>query len=190
MINEISITFHSYISFIKMRTNWYNNQMKTPILEEFKLKSIDKAEIEINVKHYKVGHQPLYIDASRLERDRLINLLGLLSNVFEEENLSPKFPYPFYIITDLEDIWTRFPILRSLEDLPDYFQFEATRPTTKEQKILDFIDISASNIRNEDVQLCLDEFGRTISSQRILKSLAKEGHKLEKVLKILEESKD
>ena len=161
--------------------------MKTPILEEFKLKSIDKVEIKANLKHYRVGHKPVYLDASRLKRDRLIKLLGLLSNVMEEENLSPKFPYPFYIISDIEDIWTKFPIFKSIEELPSYYQFEATRPTTKEQKILDFIDISASNIRNEDVQLCLDEFSRTISSQRIIKSLAKEGSKLEKILKILEE---
>ncbi|MFG1492089.1 hypothetical protein ACRXCV_11730 [Halobacteriovorax sp. GFR7] len=161
--------------------------MKTPILEEFKLKAIDKEEIKLAMKTYRVGHQPLYLDASKLQRDRLIKLLGLLSNVLEEENLSPKFPYPFYIISDIEDIWTRFPIFKSLEDLPKYYQFEAARPTNKEQKILDFIDISASNIRNEDVQLCLDEFGRTISSQRIIKALAKEGSKLEKIISIMED---
>lgn len=170
-----------------MASNCYNIKMKTPILEEFKLKAIDKVEIKANVKHYRVGHQPVYLDASRLDRNRLIKLLGLLSNVLEEENLSPKFPYPFYIISEIEDVWTKFPIFKSIEDLPKYYQFEPTRPTTKEQKILDFIDISASNIRNEDVQLCLDEFTRTISSQRIIKSLAKEANKLEKVLKILDE---
>ncbi len=163
--------------------------MKTPILEEFKLKSIDKEEIQAAIKSFRVGHQPLFLDASKLERDRLIKLLGLLSNCLEEQNLSPKFPYPFYVISEIEDIWTGFPVFKTLEDLPTYYQFEATRPTNKEQKVLDFIDISASNIRNEDVQLCLDEFGRTISSQRIIKALSKEGHKLEKILKILEAEK-
>lgn len=173
-------------SFIFFDSSCYNMKMKTPILEEFKLKSIDKDEIIEAVKKYRVGHQPLYLDASKLQRERLVKLLGLLSNVLEEMNLSPKFPYPFYIISDIEDIWSSFPIFKSLKALPTYFQFEATRPTNKEQKVLDFIDIAASNIRNEDVQLCLDEFGRTISSQRIIKALAKEGNKLEKVLAILE----
>ncbi|EQC46113.1 hypothetical protein [Bacteriovorax sp. Seq25_V] len=159
--------------------------MKIPILEEIKITTLDMSELRALFTKFKVGNTPCYTDLSNLSAERLIEVTTVLELVLNDMNISPKFPYPYYLITPHLEVNTFFPLLKSVERIPNYFKIESKRVTNKEQKILDKIEVICSQIQNQEVQSRLEEYRMSILPQRFIKSLAKEGMFLEKVLKQL-----
>ncbi len=159
--------------------------MKIPILEEIKISTLEMSELRALFSKFKVGNNPCYTDLTNLSADRLLEVTTVLELVLNEMNISPKFPYPYYLITPHLDINTFFPLLRSFESIPNYFKIEGKRVTNKEQKILDKIEVICSQIQNQEVQARLEEYRMSILPQKFIKALAKEGMYLEKVLKQL-----
>ncbi|EQC50784.1 hypothetical protein [Bacteriovorax sp. DB6_IX] len=161
--------------------------MKVPTLEEIKLTSAEMSEIKNLLIKSKVGLAPKYTDLSHLGRERLNEILTILEIVFKDINIHPKFPYPFYIINGNTDVSSFFPVVKGFEDIPEYFQVEVKRVTNKEQKLLDKIEVICSQVHNENIENRLHEYKMNILPQKFIKSLAKEGLFLEKVLENLSE---
>lgn len=159
--------------------------MKVPTLEEIKLSNLDLSNVKATFIKAKVGCNPCYLDLSHLSSSRVEEIMPILELVLRELNISPKFPYPFYIISKSDNINTLFPVLESIEAIPSYFKVDAKRITNKEIKILEKIEIIRSQILNEEVQKRLEEYQMTVFPQKIIKSLAKEALFLEKVQKMI-----
>lgn len=164
----------------------YNkNEMKLPTLEEIKLTNLDITNVKAVFVRSKVGSTPCYLDLSNLTTQRVLEIIPILELVLRDMNLSPRFPYPFYLVTKSEKINSTFPIVESFENIPAYFKVDAKRITNKEIKMLEKIEIIRSQILNEEVQKRLEEYQTTIFPQKIIKSLAKEALFLEKIQKLL-----
>ena len=120
--------------------------------------------------------------------ERLEEVLTVIEMILDELNISPIFPYPFYIITPHETNLTSFPTIKSEKELPSFFKLENHRVTIKEQKLLDKIEVVCSQIKNENVKKRLDDYKMNVLPQKLIKSLAKEGQFLEKVLDELDKN--
>lgn len=164
--------------------------MKLPTLEEIKLSNLDISNVKSVFVRSKVGSTPCYLDLSNLTTERALEIVPILELVLRDMNLSPRFPYPFYLISKSDKINSTFPVVESFESIPSYFKVDAKRITNKELKILEKIEIIRSQILNEEVQKRLEEYQMTIFPQKIIKSLAKEALFLEKIQKLLNKKED
>ena len=160
--------------------------MKMPNLEEVVITTTDHDDLVDLMKKSKVGITPVYSDLSQLGLERLLEVLNILEDVLYELNVSPQFPYPFYIITKFDGFKTIFPIVSSAKYLPRYYINPGQRVTNKEQRILDKIDILCSQIKNQNIQQRLEEYKVSIMSQKFIKHLAKESAFLERILNKLD----
>lgn len=164
--------------------------MKLPTLEEIKLSNLDISNVKSVFIRSKVGSTPCYLDLSNLTTERALEIVPILELVLRDMNLSPRFPYPFYLISKTDKINSTFPVVESFESIPAYFKVDAKRITNKELKLLEKIEIIRSQILNEEVQKRLEEYQMTIFPQKIIKSLAKEALFLEKIQKLLNRKED
>lgn len=163
--------------------------MRLPKLEEIKLSTIENSELRTLLIKNKVGSTPVYTDLSHLSKERLIDVITTLDFVMSELNIHPRFPYPYYILSEHIDIDSNFPILKDIDEISAYFKKETSRTTSKEQKIVDKIEVICSQINNENIYQRLEDYQTNILPQKMIKLLAKEALFLEKVLKNLKDRK-
>ena len=155
--------------------------MRIPILEEISINTLDGDHLREMFAKSKVGRAPVYVDLQQLGKKRLIEVLELIEDALYELNISPLFPYPFYVVTKYDYIKSGFPLIGNVDQLPKYFPTATQRITNKEQKLLDKIDIICSQIQNQDVAQRLEDYKVSIMPQKLIKQLAKESSFLEKV---------
>ncbi len=163
--------------------------MKVPGLEEVKVSTRDPAQLKSHLERIKVGESPFYLDCTGLTILDFENVLQRLEEVFAELSVSPNFPYPFYLLSEYHNTESTFPIFKDYDDLPEFFKIESSRVTLKEQRVLEKVQILCSHITNEDIDTRIEEFKANLYPQKIIKSLAKEGHFLETIALTLKENK-
>ncbi len=162
--------------------------MKVPGLEEAKISTKDMSQLLVQLERLKVGESPYFLDCKGLGHEDMHTLIDRLEEAFTMLSVSPNLPYPFYLLTEHDDIDSFFPIFKNFDSLPEFFKIESTRVTLKEQKVLEKVQILCSHITNEDIDNRLEEFKVNLYPQKIIKTLAKEGHFLEKLKKQLDEN--
>jgi hypothetical protein len=160
--------------------------MKIPNLEEVIINTTDHDELIDLMKKSKVGALPVYSDLSQLGLERLLEVLSVIEDVLYELNISPQFPYPYYIITPFDGFKTIFPLVSSAKYLPRYYVNPTQRVTNKEQRLLDKIEILCAQIKNQNIQQRLEEYKVSIMPQKFIKHLAKESAFLERILNKLD----
>ena len=156
--------------------------MRVPIIEEIIINTLGPEHLKEILSKSKVGRAPVYVDLDQLSRSRLIDVLEDIEDALYALNISPIFPYPFYVITKHENIKSAFPFISDISQLPTYFPRTSQRITNKEQKLLDKIEIICSQIQNQDVAQRLEDYKVSIMPQKLIKQLAKESMFLEKIV--------
>jgi hypothetical protein len=110
--------------------------MRIPIYQELILRNECLTELINIVEVNKVGHVPCYFLTHLISDNKLTQVLVELENALQQIGVSPRFPYPIYIISEHLDDHKFFPTARSVEDLPKHFFKKVKRPGVKESQIL------------------------------------------------------
>ncbi|MFP5385251.1 MAG: hypothetical protein ACLGHN_04185 [Bacteriovoracia bacterium] len=124
--------------------------MSLPVYQHINLKSASLENLtglltpEINLKH------PVAVNIKGLGIDDQREVIGLIENFFMSHNLSFKFPYPLYLITDHEESISRIPLVNSPQELPKFFNQKESRMNVKESHLAGKNKLLQQEVRNTD----------------------------------------
>ena len=124
--------------------------MSLPVYQHINLKtgSLDELNAilnqELNLKH------PVTIGLKALDLDQQRELIGLIENYFVSHNLSFKFPYPVYLISDHEASITKVPLVKRPEELPKFYTQRDSKMNVKESHLAGKNKLLQQEVRNSD----------------------------------------
>lgn len=127
--------------------------MSLPIYQHINVRSSQLEDLkhylhrEMNLKH------PVAIILKHLESDHQREMVGLIENYFETNNLSYKFPYPIYLVTDHERTITRMPAVKTTEELPKFFTQKESKMNVKESHLIGRNRLLQQEIKNADTEV-------------------------------------
>ena len=127
--------------------------MDLPIYNHLTINSVQIDDLksilhkEINLNHPVVFHlKSLLLDEQR-------EIIGLIENFFDRNNISFKFPYPVYLVTDHEKTITHMATVKKTQHLPEFFSQKVTKLNIKESHIVSKNKLLQYEIKNVDSQL-------------------------------------
>ncbi len=115
---------------------------------------LSKLDPEMNMK------SPVAFHLESMSREEQRQLIGMIENYFETENISYKFPYPIYIISELESSITGMQLVKKQEELPKFFQQKEGRMNVKETHLALKNRLLHQEIRNVDPAVMRTELAR------------------------------
>jgi hypothetical protein len=126
--------------------------MSLPVYQHINVRTIQLEDLknflikDLNLKH------PVVLNLKFLEIDQQREMIGLIENFFETNNISFKFPYPVYLVTDHESTITQMPTARDTESLPKFFTQRETKMNVKESQVISRNRLLQQEITNADSQ--------------------------------------
>jgi len=154
--------------------------MNIPNYKEITLNYSDLDTLENQLKQYQIGDIPYFIrlpeDVSLVE---LKEIIEHLSRAILSINKCPFFPYPTYLITDKAVNIQDFPSVHSERKLPKYYRCPIKRPSNKEAKLLNKIDMYKETLRPIDLVERIDALNFLSLSNKKLFELVTENRFLE-----------
>ncbi|MBI2522444.1 MAG: hypothetical protein HYV97_18635 [Bdellovibrio sp.] len=167
--------------------------MKIPIYAEVSFEGLNQLNLEDIKKALQkaqVGFTPSYITTHHFNLQELLTFLKLLDQALVELNLSARFPYPLYIISNNITSHPQFYIEQNVESLPSHFFKKVKRLKPKEQLLLSKVVFTGEKISNVDLLSKLDFLHNQAILNRELAIICHELFSYETILEQLRESLD
>lgn len=142
--------------------------MSLPVYQNINLTSASLEHLasilnpEMNLKH------PVVINMKTLTLDDQREAIGLIENHFVSQNLSFKFPYPLYIVTDHERSISRISLVNEPKELPRFYVQKETRMNVKEAHLAGKNKLIQQEIRNTDASANTREIENYGESHRVI----------------------
>ncbi len=127
-----------------------NKAMSLPVYQHINLKSSSLEELgnllhpDMNLKH------PVVFNLKTLDLDGQRDIIGLIENYFMSQNLSYKFPYPIYVLSDHEESITKIPLVQDLQKLPKFFTQRETKMNVRETHLASKNKLLQQEVKNND----------------------------------------
>ena len=124
--------------------------MSLPVYQTIQMKSASLEDLnnimnpDLNLKH------PVVMNLKALTLDQQRELIGLIENYYVSHNLSFKFPYPVYLLTDHERSITKVPLVNSQEELPKFFAPRDSKMNVKESHLVGKNKLVQLEVKNSD----------------------------------------
>ncbi len=154
--------------------------MKIPIFEEILLKGSKIEDIEAIFKDSRIGKVPCYLNLSTFKPEEIKNILLNIEQVILELALHPRFPYPFYVISQATTN-TIVPTVRSVKDLPEHYFKKVKRPSNKELQLLNKLTLKVDKIKNLELYKISQNLKESAGPQKMLYKETKELYFYEKL---------
>ena len=115
--------------------------MKLPSLREIELSSFkNKDVIKNSLLKEKTGNHPgLFVLPETFNVEQIGELLDLLEEIFNELNIHPLLPYPFYVITKKINHHHFFPILSHPSKITPYYSLRSNKLQASENTAMEKI---------------------------------------------------
>ena len=162
--------------------------IKLPFYDEINIEPKDLFSIEKIIEKSKIGKVPIYFQISNLSKKHQKEFLNEFFELAKKNDLNLYFPYPVYIISNLEDIVefeTRL-IFKKADDLPSFYKKDLQKLRAKEVTILKKIFFNSERINNIDNRSKLNFVMENAKNQKHLFELTKEFNFLKNILDELE----
>lgn len=148
--------------------------MSLPVYQQFNVKSASIEDIknilspDINLKH------PVAINLKALTLEDQQEAIGLIENYFYSNDLTFKFPYPVYLISDHEDSITRIPLVKEQSNLPKFYAQRDSKMNVKESHVVGKNKLLQLEIKNSDASAIQQAIEHYADPHKIIQSLEKE----------------
>lgn len=166
----------------------FNEVMSLPVYQTITLKAQVLDDIqsilspEMNLKH------PVVLNLKFLDLDQQREVIGLIENFFVTENLSFKFPYPVYLISDHQPSITKMSMVKESNELPQFFSQKESRMNVRESHLASRNRLLQQEIKNSDPSVHLSELRAYGEQHRLIFELEQErqflGSILNKLVKV------
>ncbi|MCM2349080.1 MAG: hypothetical protein NDI69_03605 [Bacteriovoracaceae bacterium] len=148
--------------------------MSLPVYQHFNLKTASLEEVnslltrDLNLKH------PVVINLKSLDLDEQRETIGLIENYFFSNNLSFKFPYPLYLISDHEASIAKMPLIKETQALPKFYNSRDGKMNVKESHLVGKNKLLQQEVKNSDASVSLKDLENYASAHRIIFELEEE----------------
>jgi hypothetical protein len=130
----------------------FNVSMGLPVYQHINIRSIQLEDLKsLMNKNMNLNH-PVVLNLKLLDLDQQREIIRYVEEFFEANNLSFKFPYPVYLVTDHESIITQIPIVKDNESLPRFFTQRESKLNVKESHVISRNHLLQQEINNADIQ--------------------------------------
>lgn len=126
--------------------------MNLPIYQHINVRTIQLEDLKNYLNRDMNSKHPVALNLKHLDFDQQREMVGLIENFFSTDNLSFKFPYPVYLVMDHETTITQMPTVKTIEELPRFFNQKDTRMNVKESHLLGRNKLLQQEIRNADAE--------------------------------------
>lgn len=147
-------------SFSKLQ---FNYTMGLPVYQSITLKTSQLSELklvldlELNLRH------PVVLNLTSLDMDQQREVIGLTENFFISNNVSYKFPYGVYLVSDHEPSISKMPIVNDIKYLPKFFSQKEGRMNVKESHVVNKNKLLQQELRNNDSH----EYTQTVNNYQL-----------------------
>lgn len=158
--------------------------MLLPIYQEIELLNAEESELDNIFQGKFYGNCPLVFDITKFGTGQT-KIIRNFEVYLNKHNLSSKFPYALYFISDIENYRGTLNIMASKNHLPRFFNQRNKKPSGKESQILNKVHLKREKIKsvaNAQSEYKLKQFAKY---HKILFRESFEGHFLESILKEL-----
>ncbi len=148
--------------------------MSLPVYQQYNIKSASIEEMktllsgDMNLKH------PVVINLKALGLEEQREAIGYIENFYYSNNLSFKFPYPLYLVSDHEDSITRIPLVKEQSLLPKFYSQRDTKMNVKESHVIGKNKLLQMEIKNSDASAVQQDIENYAHAHKIIQSLEKE----------------
>lgn len=135
--------------------------MPIPSYKQVHIKSEKRELIFDQLNFHQFGQVPYIFSIDHLENQ--IEALKNIEDFVEEKRLS-NYPYPIYIVSDIQNYRGELSIFLSLAECPSFYKQKIKQLNVKENKILQKIYLKQKNIQNMralEYRPYLEEYGRS-----------------------------
>lgn len=151
LICPVNLWFPYLIMRVDFHQGFLNNKvMSLPVYQTINLKSASLDELNVilhqdmNLKH------PVILNLKRMDIDQQREVIGLIENFFVSANLSYRFPYPIYLITDHETSISKMPLLQDQSELPKFYNQRDSKMNVKESHLSGKNKLLQQEVKNSD----------------------------------------
>jgi hypothetical protein len=148
--------------------------MSLPIYQHVNVKAIQLEDLKNFLNEDMNTRHPVALNLKHLDLEQQREIIGLIENYFSINNLSYKFPYPVYLITDHQRTITLMPTVKSLEELPRFFYQKDSKLNVKESHLLQRNALLQQEIKNSDAEFVTETVKTYSSIHRKVHELDKE----------------
>lgn len=127
-----------------------DKDMSLPVYQTINLKTAALEDLnnllnpDLNLRH------PVVINLQKLTLDDQREIIGLIENYFVTHNLSFKFPYAVFLISDHEKSITRVPLVNSSDELPKFYASRDSKMNVKEAHLAGKNKLLQLEVKNSD----------------------------------------
>lgn len=151
-----------------------NRLMSLPVYQHIQLKTASLEDLssvlgpDLNLRH------PVVFNLKSLELDQQRELIGLIENYYTSQNLSFKFPYAVYLLSDHEPSITKMQLIRETSELPKFYTQRESKMNVKESHLAGRNKLLQQEVKNSDASSNTSELASYSESHRLIYELEKE----------------
>lgn len=142
--------------------------MSLPVYQHVNLKTASLEDLghmlhaDLNLKH------PVVINLKSLDLDQQREMIGLIENYFSSNNLSYKFPYPIYLVSDHEASISKVPLVNDTKELPKFYTQRESKMNVKESHLAGKNKLLQQEVRNCDTSANVSDIENYGYSHRMI----------------------
>lgn len=144
---------------------YHHVHFKTDSSEEV----LHKLSLDMNTKN------PVVIHLEALDREQQRECVGLIENFFYSANVSFDYPYPIYLVSELESSITGMSLVKTQAELPKFFIQKEGRMNVKETHLALKNRLLHLEIKNVDPSVLKSEITNYAETHRIIFEMESEG---------------
>jgi len=126
--------------------------MSLPTYQHVNVKTIQLENLKIFLNSDMNTSQPVALNLKHFDLDQQREIVGLIENYFSTNNHSFKYPYPVYLIMDQEKTITAMPSVRTIEELPKFFNQKESKMNVKESHLIGKNKLLQQALKNIDIE--------------------------------------
>jgi hypothetical protein len=148
--------------------------MSLPVYQHITIKNASLEDLshmlhpDMNLKH------PVVINLKSLDLDQQREIIGLIENYFSSNNLSYKFPYPMYLVSDHEVSIAKVPIVHETNELPKFYTQRESKMNVKETHLAGKNKLLQQEVKNCDTSANTSDIENYGYSHRVIFELEEE----------------
>jgi hypothetical protein len=154
--------------------------MQLPIYKELFIKKADKDLIKKIFAASSIGRAPIVIKIEHLKDQH--TALSIIEDIFRENLVSTKFPYPIYVLSTVENYIGDLNIIANMDNMPKFFQKRDKMLNVKEQNAINKVKIYQNKLFNTNVPEQMKKVQDYAAKHKELYMLSREGSYLEDLL--------
>jgi hypothetical protein len=148
--------------------------MSLPAYFHIHLKSAQLDEIQAVLSADLNLKSPVVFNLKHLDFDEQREVIGLIENFFTANDISFKYPYPVYILSQHESSLSQITIIRELKNLPRFFTQKDGRVNVRESELVAKNKLLQLEVKNIDALGSENNLKNFSESHKIIYSLEKE----------------